>query len=119
LQEFKARYLEAGGTDTISVITDIAEDFNDITPLEFYLYQNYPNPFNPITNISFSIPQRSKVELIIYNTLGQKIIILVNEQKEAGNYNVTFNATNLPSGVYLYRLSAGEFNQAKKFILLK
>jgi len=119
LQEFKARYLEAGGIDTISIITNIAENVNDITPVQFYLYQNYPNPFNPTTNISFSIPQSTKVELSIYNTLGQKITTLVNEQKDTGNHNVTFNAANLPSGVYLYRLSAGEFNQVKKLILLK
>ena len=119
LQEFKARYLEAGGTDTISIITNIADNYNDKAPVQFYLYQNYPNPFNPTTNIDFSIPQKSKVTLSIYNTLGQIVSTLINEEKEAGIYQLKFNASTLSSGVYFYKISTGEFNQTKKLILLK
>jgi len=119
LQEFKARYLEAGGTDTISIITNIADNYNDKAPIQFYLYQNYPNPFNPTTNIDFSIPQKSKVTLSIYNTLGQIVSTLINEEKEAGIYQLKFNASTLSSGVYFYKISTGEFNQTKKLILLK
>ncbi len=116
LQEFAARYYEAGGNDSI-LVTDIEDDIQ--TPINYSLSQNYPNPFNPITNIIFSIPQKNKVELNVYNTLGERVISLVNEEKEAGSYKVSFNASNLPSGVYFYRISVGEFNQTKKLILLK
>jgi phosphatidylserine/phosphatidylglycerophosphate/cardiolipin synthase-like enzyme len=116
LQEFAARYYEANGNDSI-LVTDIEQDITK--PIDYSLSQNYPNPFNPTTNISFSIPMKSKVELNVYNTLGQKVTTLVNEQKEAGNHTVTFNASNLPSGVYLYRISAGNYSETKKLILLK
>ncbi len=116
LQEFAARYYEAGGIDSI-VVTDIYDDTK--IPVEYSLSQNYPNPFNPSTNINISIPKRSKVELNIFNALGQKVFTILNEEKEAGSYKVTFNAASLPSGVYFYRISAGEFNQTKKLILLK
>lgn len=116
LQEFAARYYEANGNDSI-IVTDVEDDL--ALPISYSLSQNYPNPFNPITNIDYSISQRSKVELNIYNTLGQKVITLVNEFKEAGNHTLKFNAVNLPSGVYLYRISTGEFSQTKKLILLK
>ena len=118
MQEFKKRYSVAGGTGTFIIpITDV--ELNKITDFNYHLYQDYPNPFNPSTNISFSIPQKSRVELIIYNTLRQKITTLVDEQKEAGNYTIEFDASNLPSSVYFYRISAGEFSQTKKLILLK
>lgn len=116
LQEFAARYYEANGNDSIFV-TDILDNYE--LPVYFSLSQNYPNPFNPNTKISFSIPQRVKVELAVYNTLGEKISSLVNEVKEPGNYIVMFNAENLTSGVYFYRISAGEFSQTKKLILVK
>jgi phosphatidylserine/phosphatidylglycerophosphate/cardiolipin synthase-like enzyme len=116
LQEFTARYYEANGNDSIFV-TDIEEDIT--TPIHYSLSQNYPNPFNPTTNISFSIPMKSKVELNVYNTLGQKVTTLINGQKEAGNHTVTFNASNLNSGVYFYRLKTVNFNQTKKLLILK
>jgi len=98
----------------------IAETEARITnPNSYALYQNYPNPFNPTTNIDFSIPQKSKVTLSIYNTLGQIVSTLINEEKEAGIYQLKFNASTLSSGVYFYKISAGEFNQTKKLILLK
>ncbi|NLT51189.1 MAG: T9SS type A sorting domain-containing protein [Ignavibacteria bacterium] len=86
---------------------------------EFRLEQNYPNPFNPSTMISYQLPMNSFVTLKVYNMLGQEITTLVNEQKPAGNYEVKFDASNLSSGVYVYRLLAGDFNASYKMLLLK
>ena len=72
------------------------------TPVDYALQQNYPNPFNPVTTISYSMPSKSKVELDIYNALGEGVMQLANEEKEAGKYSVEFNATELPSGIYFY-----------------
>lgn len=116
LQEFAARYYEANGDDSIFV-TGVEDDYQ--LPNEFSLSQNYPNPFNPVTNINFSIPILSKVELIVYNILGEQIAALVNEIKDAGTYTVLFDASKLTSGVYFYKISAYGFNQTKKLILLK
>ena len=80
----------------------------------FALGQNYPNPFNPSTTFSYSIPVASNVSLEVFNTLGEKIITLVNEFKLAGNYNVKWNASGYPSGIYFYQLRAGNFIQTKK-----
>jgi photosystem II stability/assembly factor-like uncharacterized protein len=85
----------------------------------FELLQNYPNPFNPKTKIRFRIANFEFVSLKIYDVLGNEIVILVNEEKPVGSYTVEFNASNLPSGVYFYRLRAGSFNQIKKMILIK
>lgn len=116
LQEFAARYYEASGADSI-FITDIIDELK--VPFDYSLSQNFPNPFNPVTNINFSIPVKDRVELNVYNTLGEKAATLVNEEMEAGNHLVAFDASNLPSGVYFYRIIAGEFNHTKKLILLK
>ena len=89
------------------------------TVSDFKLFQNYPNPFNPTTKISYSIPQNSFVELKVFNLLGQEIATLVNQEKPAGNYEVNFNASNLPSGVYIYKMNAGSDVQTRKMILLK
>jgi photosystem II stability/assembly factor-like uncharacterized protein len=85
----------------------------------FSLEQNYPNPFNPSTKIKYSVSQFSKVELIVYDVLGNEIEKLVNEEKLAGSYEVTWYAASLPSGVYFYHLRAGEFISTKKMLLLK
>jgi len=85
----------------------------------FNLSQNYPNPFNPSTQIDFSVPQQSTVQLKVYNTLGQLVATLVNGNLSAGNHSVTFDARNLASGMYIYRLSAGNFTSVKKMMLLK
>jgi hypothetical protein len=97
---------------------------NFTAPLEFTLDQNFPNPFNPSTTINYSIPNSSFVQLIVYNSIGQEIAILVNEIIEGGNHSVDFDASNLPSGIYLYKLTASgtngnEFQNIKKMILLK
>lgn len=98
-----------------------SEEINvDITvPAVFALEQNYPNPFNPSTLIKFSLPLESKVELAVYNTLGEKVMVLLNEVRGSGNHEVEFNASSLSSGVYFYRLEAGEFVSVKKLMLLK
>lgn len=95
-------------------------------PTEFSLLQNYPNPFNPVTTIQYSIPSaiegsqnNNLVTLKVYDVLGNEVTTLVNEIQPAGNYQIRFDATNLSSGVYLYKLSAGSFNHTKKLILLK
>ncbi len=86
---------------------------------DFNLKQNYPNPFNPTTTIQFSIAEKSNVKLTITDMLGREIQTLVNDELSAGSYNYNFNANNLPSGVYFYRLDAGKFSSVKKMILMK
>jgi len=99
-------------------LTSVREFDNQI-PSDYSLYQNYPNPFNPLTTIRFSLPKSSNVNLVVYDLLGRKISTLVNEEKNAGNYEVSFNAIGLASGVYFFSIKAGEFVQFKKMILLK
>jgi hypothetical protein len=88
-------------------------------PTDYALHQNFPNPYNPTTTISYSLPVKAQVELIVYNTLGESIVQLVNEKKEAGSYSAKFDAENLPSGIYFYRLQSGSFVDTKKMILLR
>ena len=98
--------------------TDVKDDHDDM--LEgYHLYQNYPNPFNPNTEIKYSVLNSSRVEVKVFDVLGNEIETLVNEEKPAGSYELTWNAANLPSGIYFYRLQAGDFVQTKKMILLK
>ncbi|MBZ0181278.1 MAG: T9SS type A sorting domain-containing protein [Melioribacteraceae bacterium] len=85
----------------------------------FDLGQNYPNPFNPSTVIKYSIPSSNLVELKVFNILGQEVASLVNEVKNAGVHTVSFNASSLASGVYLYRITAGSFVSTKKMLLIK
>jgi len=91
-------------------------------PEKFYLEQNYPNPFNPSTNIRYSIPVGIgdvEVQLKVYDANGKEIETLVNEKQNAGNYSVSFNAVNYPSGVYFYKLKAGDFSETKRMMLVK
>jgi len=88
-------------------------------PESFLLKQNYPNPFNPTTNINFSIPKSGLVSLKVYDMVGKEVATLINEVKNAGNYLVGFNAANLPSGAYFYRLESGSFVETKKMLLIK
>ncbi|MCF6270257.1 MAG: lamin tail domain-containing protein [Melioribacteraceae bacterium] len=105
------------GTDA-EVITGLENVSNKI-PNKFTLLQNYPNPFNPSTVIEFSIPKESSVSLIIYDILGREIATLVNKKLKAGYYNYTWNATNLSSGIYLYKFSANNNIITKKMLLVK
>jgi hypothetical protein len=89
------------------------------TPSLFSLFQNYPNPFNPSTTIRYTLPRSSFITLTVYNTLGQQVAQLVNEQQQAGYHNAVFRGDGLASGVYFYRLEAGSFVSVKKLLLLK
>jgi len=88
-------------------------------PSDYNLEQNYPNPFNPTTTIRYSIPKEGLVTLKVYNLIGEEVATLVNEINQPGNYDVTFDAAKLSSGVYFYRLQAGSFIEIKKFLLMK
>jgi len=99
---------------TITGIEEITQ-----IPKEFVLYQNYPNPFNPSTTIKFTISKTEYVNLTVYNLLGQKVKTLVSEEKNRGSYEVMFNALELPSGIYFYRIQAGNFVKTKKMMLVK
>ena len=95
------------------------EGDNNVKTDDYALSQNYPNPFNPITTIEYSIKSAGLVTLKVYDMLGKEVTSLVNEVKETGNYSVEFNAVNLPSGIYFYTLTSGNFMETKKLILLK
>jgi flagellar hook assembly protein FlgD len=86
---------------------------------QFQLQNNYPNPFNPSTQITYSVPKVTDVTLKIYDILGREIAILVNEKKQAGDYKVTWDAEEVPSGVYFYRIVAGEYIETKKMAVVK
>ena len=116
-----AKNIAVWSDNTASVISKI-----NATPDQFYLYQNYPNPFNPATNIKFQIPESGFVSLKVYDALGKEVVTLVNEEKPAGFYEIKWNAGNLPSGVYLYRIKTefngmkkGNYVETKKMLLLK
>jgi len=98
-------------------LTDV--EAGEEIPTEFSLSQNFPNPFNPTTNIKFGLPKESNVSLKIYNILGQEVATLVNKVMPAGFHTVDFNATKLSSGMYIYRIEAGDFVQVKKMLLMK
>lgn len=113
--------VQAGTThfvDRILTLTGINDPLASI-PNNFNLYQNYPNPFNPSTTIEYDVPAKAFVRLAVYNTMGQEVANLVRAQPSAGRYTSIFDATNLSSGVYYYKLEAGGFVQTKKMILMK
>ena len=99
--------------------TGFKENNIERLPAEFKLFQNYPNPFNPSTTINWEQPFRSHVSLKIYDILGREVLTLINEVRTAGAYSIKFNASNLPSGIYFYKLDMDNFHQTKKMMLLK
>jgi hypothetical protein len=103
---------------TASLLTDVKKGDTDV-PKVFALYQNYPNPFNPSTTVSYTLPQRCFVRLKVYDDLGQVVETLFSGEQNAGNYRVTVDAAKLASGVYLYRLDAGNMTITKKMMLLR
>lgn len=106
--------------ENFSIIDTISTSNNDkYTATKFSLSQNYPNPFNSSTIINYEIPESNYTTIIIYNSLGQKISVLVNEVLPSGNYSVNWNADNLPSGIYYYRMISGKYFQTKKLQLIK
>ncbi len=111
-------YLYAWGLRINNSITGTDNYYNQFLN-EFRLIQNYPNPFNPVTTIQYSIPRRNNVTLKVFDILGNEVATLVNEEKERGVFSVMFEASNLASGIYFYRLQAGNFVETKKMILLR
>ncbi len=109
--------LKAMAFDPQSVLGVTAQ--NTMVPLEYSLKQNYPNPFNPTTNIEYSVPASAHVRLSVYDLLGKEVMNLVNEQHTAGNYSVSMDASRLASGIYMYRLTSGNFVETKKMVILK
>ena len=101
-----------------NIVTSIDRLENSSLPTKYSISPNYPNPFNPSTTIRYDLPKAANVTLRIFNTLGQEIAVLVNEEKEAGYYQVRWDAA-LPSGIYFYRIQAGEYVETKRMILLK
>ncbi len=92
---------------------------NGVIPKVFKLYQAYPNPFNPSSTIKFDIPNNSDVKMVLYNTLGQEVATLINANYGAGSYSITWDAANFPSGVYFYKITAGNFTDIHKMVLIK
>jgi len=88
-------------------------------PIAYGLGQNYPNPFNPATTVWFSLPEAARVNLVVYNIRGQKVAVLANGVFSAGTHQVEWNASDQTSGVYLYRLSAGDYIETRKMLLIK
>lgn len=103
----------------ISELLTTVEKKDAEIPFDFHLEQNYPNPFNPSTIIGYQVPIAGLVTIKVYDVLGNEIAILVDDEKPAGNFKIEFNGSNLSSGVYFYRIQAGNYTQTKKFILMK
>ncbi len=101
------------------LVTSVEQLKDDFLPTEFLLYQNYPNPFNPSTTIQFAVPKTSNVTIKIYDVIGRQVAMLVDEEYQPGQFKVIFEAGQLASGIYIYRIQAGDFRKAKKFLLLK
>lgn len=120
LYRVEGEYISSGLTKVYDNFSNVSGVSGELYPLvKFKLAQNYPNPFNPSTTIKYSIPSSEFVTLKVYDILGNEVSTLVNEEKPAGNYEVNFNALNLPSGAYFYRLQTGSLVETKKMILLK
>jgi len=103
---------------TVKIVTDVDNSDNTV-PEEYSLMQNYPNPFNPSTTIKYNLPVEGFVSIKVYDILGNEVSTLVNNNLPAGRYSVDFNASNLPSGVYIYRIQSNSFTAVKKLMLLK
>ncbi|MFC2085294.1 T9SS type A sorting domain-containing protein [Bacteroidota bacterium] len=101
------------------ITTSVEETETKSVADNFYLSQNYPNPFNPSTKIKYSIPKQNIVTLKVFDVLGGEVATLVNKEHSQGNYEIEFNGNNLTSGIYFYRLIAGNYIETKKMILVK
>jgi hypothetical protein len=118
-------YVKLNGTETSNTVdAQVNKSRGKIIPpaanqLTYNLKQNYPNPFNPTTSINYSIKNDGLISLKVYNILGQQVVDLVNQYQKAGYYNISFNAANLPSGVYIYTISTSGFTSSKKMLLIK
>ncbi|MFZ4619355.1 MAG: T9SS type A sorting domain-containing protein [Bacteroidota bacterium] len=117
---FNGRYKLTPRTNAdFGTVTGVKISRNEVAPEQYTLGQNYPNPFNPTTNIQYGLPVSGRVTLKVYNVLGQEMMTLVNETQNAGVYTVNFDASKFSSGMYLYRITSGNFVQVKKMLLLK
>ena len=112
--QYRLKQVDNDGSFEYSDVVEV-----EIAPSQYELSQNYPNPFNPSTTIKFSLPKQTQLKLNLYNMLGELVETIVEGNYEVGNYKVTFNASNLPSGVYVYRIESSDFVQTKKMMLLK
>ena len=100
-------------------IVGFIEQTKKLTLTGYFLQQNYPNPFNPFTTIKFTLPKSEPVNIEVYSTLGQRIETLIDKRMPAGYHQVEFNAQNLSSGIYFYKIETGQFHDVKKMILIK
>ena len=105
--------------NNIEAVVDVDDNSQVRIPSEFLLLQNYPNPFNPSTTIEFDLPKNSEVTLNVFNILGQEVTTLVTQRLSAGSYSYDWDASNPASGVYLYRLQAGDYVETRKMILMR
>jgi hypothetical protein len=112
---YRLKQIDYDGSFTYSELIELEVN----QPITFFLDQNFPNPFNPLTTISFGIADKSNVVLTVFDVIGTEITTLVNEEKEAGKYKVSFDAKTLPSGIYFYTLKTNQFIQTRKMILLR
>jgi hypothetical protein len=111
---YRLKQLDTDGTFEYSDIIEVT-----FVPVEFSLSQNYPNPFNPTTKIRFSMSEKQNVELVVFDALGQQVTSLINEELDAGFHEIDFNADGYATGLYIYRLHAGNFSAVKKMMLMK
>ena len=116
---YESSYSNTVSTSGNSLWKDNNEEQNTEEVKNYGLFSNYPNPFNPTTQIAYQIPKSSHVSLVVYNSLGQEVADLVNKEQPSGKYSVQFDAANLPSGVYFYRIQTGNFVSVKKMLLMK
>ncbi|MCH7724519.1 MAG: T9SS type A sorting domain-containing protein, partial [Bacteroidetes bacterium] len=120
---FDVAYTNNNVSITITSPLGVEDEIEDLIPTDYVLYQNYPNPFNPTTKIKYGIPNSGLITLQVYNLLGEVVTTLVNKQQSAGNYEVSFDAASaaggLSSGIYLYKIQAGDYSDLKKMILLR
>jgi hypothetical protein len=112
---YRLKQIDLDGSFEYSNVIEVTT----IAPENFEISQNYPNPFNPTTKIEFKVPQQSNVNIKVYNTIGEVVAVLLNDQLETGNHTVSFDASNLPSGIYIYRIETEDFSQSMKMTLLK
>lgn len=112
-------YLEDIKPDLKNISISLSSVSGEGVPDSYALFQNYPNPFNPSTQISFDLPSASYVNLTIYNVLGQNVTTLIDKKMDAGHHEIEWDASNNSSGVYFYRISADNFSQTKKMLMLK
>ena len=112
---YRLKQIDANGRFSYSKEIEVESG----TPTAYALEQNYPNPFNPSTVISYQVPVQSSVQIDVFNSIGEKVAVLVNEVKEAGYYEAEFNASSLSSGIYFYTIKAGDFINVKKMMMMK